>query len=67
MSEMLSDLSPRERRELLRNLGKGERTRRRQNSQYVEDTDEGDDEPVEELSNARRQTRQARKVPFAKR
>ena len=64
VSEMLADLSPRERRELLRNLGKDNgSTRRRRSSSYVEDTDD-DDEPVEELS--ARQSRRDKKVPFAK-
>ena len=65
--EVLADLSPRERRDLLRNLGKdkdGGSMRRRRNSEYVEDT-EDDDEPVEELST--RQSRRDKKVPFAKR
>jgi single-strand DNA-binding protein len=64
VSEMLADLSARERRELLRNLGKDSGTRRRRTSEYVEDTDD-EDESVEELS-ARRQARQSKKVPFAK-
>lgn len=63
--EALADLSPRERRDLLRNLGKDNSgTRRRRTSEYVEDTDD-EDESVEELS-ARRQARQNHKVPFAK-
>lgn len=62
--EALADLSPRERRDLLRNLGKDSGTRRRRTSEYVEDTDD-EDESVEELS-ARRQARQNHKVPFAK-
>ena len=65
MHEALADLSPRERRDLLRNLGKDSGTRRRRTSEYVEDTDD-EDESVEELS-VRRQARQNHKVPFAKR
>jgi single-strand DNA-binding protein len=65
VSEMLADLTPRERRELLRNLGKDSGTSRRRSSEYVEDADDDEGEPVEELS-AGRQTRREKKVPFAK-